>query len=49
MPSLTLPSFQLAQLQQAAVAAAATSVGNSFGLGTGAIPTSNSKNDTTSV
>lgn len=41
MPSLTLPSFQLAQLQQAAAAAAATpSVGNSFGLGTGAIPTS---------
>ncbi|XP_019861090.1 PREDICTED: CUGBP Elav-like family member 6 isoform X3 [Amphimedon queenslandica] len=38
MPSaLTLPSYQLAQLQQAA-AAAATSVGNSFGLGTGAMP-----------
>ena len=40
MPSaLTLPSYQLAQLQQAA-AAAATSVGNSFGLGTGAMPAS---------
>jgi hypothetical protein len=38
VPSLSIPSLQLAQLQQAA-AAAGTTVGNSFGLGTGAMTT----------